>query len=253
MSTVGKALSLLNLVASLSEDTGLSEIARLAALDKATARRLLVDLEAHGFIEQDKATKRYRIGAAPVRLARIREARFPFLRTAIPVVKALNEETEETCHLSEFSGHELWTVHVETSPRANRVIVDVGSCYPLHATASGLALLAFLPEEQREAFLAQPLKAFTPHTVTDPEALRARINETRARGTSVSRNGLEPGVISTAAPVLSPDGLPVGTISIAAPEVRVDDARLAELNSAAQAAASRLSAALYGLDIRQKR
>ena len=70
MSTIGKALSLLDLISQLDKDIGLSDLARLAALDKATARRFLVELEKQGFVEQDGETRKYRLGAAPVRLAR---------------------------------------------------------------------------------------------------------------------------------------------------------------------------------------
>ncbi|HSX74891.1 MAG TPA: helix-turn-helix domain-containing protein, partial [Shinella sp.] len=56
MSTIGKALSLLDLISGLDKDIGLSDLARLSALDKATARRFLVELESHGFVEQDGET-----------------------------------------------------------------------------------------------------------------------------------------------------------------------------------------------------
>ena len=69
MSTIGKALSLLDHISQLDKDTGLTDLARLAALDKATARRFLVELERHGFVEQDEETRKYRLGAAPVRCA----------------------------------------------------------------------------------------------------------------------------------------------------------------------------------------
>lgn len=100
MSTIGKALSLLDTVSRLDREAGLTDIARRCALDKATARRFLVELERHGFVEQDPETRKYRIGSAPVRLARIREARYPFLRVAVPFIKALAESTTETVHLS---------------------------------------------------------------------------------------------------------------------------------------------------------
>ena len=67
MSTIGKALSLLDLISVLDKDIGLSDLARLSTLDKATTRRFLVELERHGFVEQDEETRRYRLGAAPVR------------------------------------------------------------------------------------------------------------------------------------------------------------------------------------------
>jgi len=244
--TVAKALSLLNLVAAQQEDKGLSELARLAGMDKATARRMLVELEAYGFLEQDASSRRYRIGAAPVRLARIREARFPLLRTAIPFVKELAETTGETCHLAEFTADALYSLHVEDSPKAHRVIVEVGIVMPFHATASGLAFLAHLSPEAAESLLKGPLGAFTAETVTERDILRQRLAETRARGWSVSRNGLEAGVVSTAAAVLSPDRKPIATLAVAAPEVRADEARLLEMGRKVLDAAHRLSAKLGG-------
>ena len=71
MSTIGKALGLLDAISRLDREHGLSDIARLCALDKATTRRFLVELERHGFVEQDAETRKYRIGAEPVRLARL--------------------------------------------------------------------------------------------------------------------------------------------------------------------------------------
>ena len=73
MSTVVKALSLLDHFDASIPEVGLVDMARLSGLDKATARRLLVALGKKGFVEQDPVTRRYRLGAALVRLARIRE------------------------------------------------------------------------------------------------------------------------------------------------------------------------------------
>ena len=58
MSTIGKALTLLDTVSRLDQEAGLSDIARHCSLDKATARRFLVELEKHGFVEQDPGTKK---------------------------------------------------------------------------------------------------------------------------------------------------------------------------------------------------
>lgn len=246
MSTVGKALSLLDSLSQRETETGLTEIARLCQLDKATARRLLVALEEHGFVEQDPETRKYRIGPAPVRLARIREARFPLLRIAIPFMKALAETSEETVHLSELTGGRLSTIHVEESTRAHRVIVNIGTYLPFHATASGLACLAFAPDSQRQAMLAQPLEAFTEHTVTDAATLEAMARQCRERGYSIAHQGLESGVVSTAAPIRSPMGKLVGTVAIAAPLTRADAARLEALGTSVVETARRISEKYYG-------
>ncbi|PSJ60917.1 IclR family transcriptional regulator [Pseudaminobacter soli (ex Li et al. 2025)] len=248
MSTIGKALTLLDAVSRLEKDVGLTEIARHCGLDKATARRFLVELEKHGFVEQDPETRRYRIGGAPVRLARIREARFPYLSTAAPFVRELAEASGETVHLSEYAAGRLSTILVEDSPRANRVIVDVGSVLPFHATASGLAFLAFCSARQLEDVLSAPLEAFTENTVTSANDLRSLLAETARRGYSVCLQGLESGVISTAAPIKAPNSLPIGTIAVAAPLVRADEATIHRLGSTTAATAKRISEKFFGLE-----
>lgn len=246
MSTIGKALTLLDLLSQLDGDAGLTDCARLGGLDKATARRLLIELEKYGFVEQDAESRKYRLGSAPVRLARIREARYPFIGVATPLVKALAEEVGETVHLSEFSGNRLSTVHVEDSALAHRVIVRVGTLLPYHATASGLAFLAFCTDAEIDAALAQPLERYSGHTVTDPAAVRKLLSETAERGFSISRQGLEDGVISTAAPVLSPGGKPVGTVAIAAPISRADIATINRYGAKAAQTASLIAEKYYG-------
>jgi len=246
MSTIGKALSLLDTLSRLDKEAGLTDVARLCGLDKATARRFLVELEKHGFVEQDADTRRYRIGSAPVRLARIREARFPFLRVAIPFIKTLAESSTETVHLSEFSGGQLSTIHVEDSNRAHRIIVDVGSLLPFHATASGLAFLAFCPAVEIDKALKKPFEKFTEHTVVDPQLVRGLLDETVARGFSISHQGLEAGVISTAAPVRAPNGRPIGCVAIAAPLSRTTKTAIHEFGAQAIAAANAISEKYYG-------
>ena len=246
MSTIGKALSLLDSLSQLDTEAGLTDIARLCGLDKATARRLLVELEKHGFVDQDAESRKYRIGSAPVRLARIREARYPLLRVAIPFVKALSETSQETVHLSEFSASRLATIHVEDSPRAHRVIVQIGTYLPFHATASGLAFLAFSPDSEREAALAGAFETFTGHTVTNPSHIRQMLDETVERGFSIGNQGMEVGVVSTAAPIRSPPGQPIGSLAIAAPLARANAATLNKFGAAVADTAKRISENYYG-------
>jgi len=248
MSTVGKALSLLDVVSRAERGMGLAEIARLCGTDKATARRLLVDLGRFGFIEQDSETKKYDLGSAPVRLARIREMRFPFLRIGAPIADALAERVGETVHLSKFSGDRLSTVHVAESAKAHRVSLDVGTTLPLHATASGLAFLAGCVVQEIDSYLPDDLEPFTQHTVTSRAELKRLVAQTRERGYSICEQGLESGTISTAAVIKAPGSQPIGTIAIAAPLMRVDDETLHVLGQAAAEAAADIARQYFGFD-----
>jgi len=223
MSTVEKAISLLDLFTVDTPELGLSDLARSAGFDKATTRRLLVALAHRGLIEQDATTRHYRLGAGLSRLARIREAHFPFLQIASPIVRALAALTGETVHLSEMSAQGLATVHVEESAKANRVGVSVGSVLPLHGTASGIVFLAFSRPEFAKAYFKKPLSAFTRHTLTDRTKLQDAVAAAAKRGYSQGEQGYEEGVSSVATAILGTDGYAIGTIAVASPLTRVND------------------------------
>ena len=248
MGTISKALTLLDVLSRLDVEAGLTELAQASGYDKATTRRFLVELEKHGFVEQLADSRKYRIGAAPLRLARIRETRYPFLGTAVPFARQLAELTGETVHISEFSNGRLSTVHVEESPKAHRVFVNVGTILPYHATASGLAYLAACPAEVIEAALKMPFDGFTEFTITDPAELRRRIAETQAQGFSVNRQGMEAGVISVSAAIAAPSRRPIGCITVAAPFVRTGDDRILQHGAAVRSAAEKISEAFFGTD-----
>lgn len=246
MSTVVKALSLLGHFDASTPEIGLAEMARLSGLDKATTRRLLVALATKGFVEQDAVTRRYRLGAALVRLARIREATMPLLEIARPVVEALVQQSGETVHVSQIAGDVLSSVLVCESPHANRVSVAVGQNLPFNCTASGLAFLCGASEAFRAAVLKAPMPRMTRHSVTTPAHLRKRIEEALRLGYAQGNQGFEDGVVSVAAPISGANGDAIGAISIACPATRADDATMARHGAQVRAAAARLSAALGG-------
>ena len=246
MSTVVKALSLLEHFSAATPEFGLAELARVAALDKATTRRLLLALGVNGFVEQDAASRRYRLGAALVRLARVREAAFPLIEIARPVVEAVSAETGETVHVSGIAGDRLSSLIVCESSHANRVSVVVGQILPFNCTASGLAFLAAAPAEFLARVLTSPMPRVTPKSITSAAALKRNIGETRKKGYAFSDQGFEDGVVSVAAAILGPSGAAVGAISITGPATRADAATIKQRGALAREASARISAAMGG-------
>lgn len=246
MSTVVKALSLLDHFETAAPEIGLVDMARLSGNDKATTRRLLVALAAKGFIEQDPESRRYRLGAALVRLARIREAALPLLDIARPLVEALSQQCEETVHVSQIAGDVLSSVLVRESPHANRVSVAIGQRLPFHCTASGIAFLSAATQHFRTAVLRGPLPRMTSKSLTTATQLRKSIEAALKLGYAFSDQGFEEGVVSVAAPIIGPGGSAIGAISIASPAVRADEAAIARHGVEVRSAAQRISAALGG-------
>jgi len=216
MRTVDKAMNLLNYFSTEKPEYGLSELAREAGLDKATTLRIMVSLARHGFIEQHPETKKYRLGNSVLRLARIREASFPVFSIVEPVLNRLAETTGETAHASLMGGTHLITIGIAEPQRSTRVHVDPAQTLPFHATASGLAFLAFASQERYQAaFKPDSFERFTDETVTSPEALRKRVEETRQTGYAVARGSFEDEVIGIASPIFGWQGHASGAIAVA--------------------------------------
>ena len=217
MGTVTKALELLGLFSPARPQIGLSELARLAGLNKATCYRLVSALCEHGLVEQMAASRDYRLGPALLRLAALREAQVPTRAAALPVLQALADATGETAHLSILEGSGLRALaRAYSSAHATRVTLEDDSLLPFHATASGLAVLAFQDEAMRQAALATPLPRLTPQTETDPDRLRQRLASVRLAAMAGSSGGFDTGVDSLAVPLFDALGRCSGGLAVAA-------------------------------------
>ena len=246
MRTVEKALRLLDFFSDKRPEIGLSELAKLSGIDKATVLRMLSDMAECGFVEQKTDDKKWRLGAGVLRLARLREVAQPVTRVLTPILERLAEQTGETAHASLISGRDLANIGVAEPARANRVHIEPGLTLPLHATASGFAVTAFLRPEQREAVFARKLAAVTGQTPTSREDLTARIEQARARGYSVADQTFEDEVYGLAMPIFGPDGFACGALAVATPASRVTEALEAQIIAALAPAAREATLGLGG-------
>ena len=135
-------------------------------------------------------------------------------------------------------------MHADPQVHGTQVHFDPSEVLPLHATSSGLAAMAFLPEARRERILSRPLAIFTKRTQTDPDHLRRFLAEIRQTGTCIVDGSFDPEVASIGAPLFGDAGEVVGAVAIAAPRGRARTERLEalaqKLMSLAQAACQTL-------------
>lgn len=224
MGTVAKALSLLELFNSSRPGIGLSDVARLSGLNKATAYRLLGELQAQGFVEQVGNDRSYRLGPEILRLAALREAAVPLLAVAREVLGHLSTVTGETAHISQVHGRRLNTLTFAYGARhGTQVRMEDAEVLSFHATSSGLAVLGFAPQDFVDDILSRPLTAHTSETRTDPAGIRTILAQVRACGIAESIDGFEVDVHSHAVPVFGPDAQPIGALAIATPASRMTD------------------------------
>jgi DNA-binding IclR family transcriptional regulator len=229
MGTASKALTLLDYFTRQRAEIGLSDLARLTGINKATCFRLMSELQEHGLIEQT-AAKAYRIGPAVLRLAALREATVPTREAAMPVLQALARATGETAHMSHLVAGRLVTLAFAYAPsHAIKVMMEDADVLPFHATSSGLAVLAHLPVAQQTAVLAQPRAALTARTIQDADTLLKTVTQVCRDGWAETANTFENGVASVAVPLFNADMACMGAVAVAAPTGRFSGATCVEV------------------------
>jgi DNA-binding IclR family transcriptional regulator len=233
--SVQRAAALLEAIADSAEPQTAPDLAERCGLNRSTAWRILATLEDEGLVDRDAATNRYSIGHAIARLAAAGAEALP--RQARPHLEELARRTGETVSLAVPRGLQL--VYVDQVQAPHVMAADwLGRAVPLHATSTGKALLAWLPKDETEAFLTQPLPRFTKSTITDLAKLREEMERVRVRGYAVSRGELEPALWGVSAPVLDRRGRPIAVVSVWGAEGRLRAQGLDELGRAAAATAA---------------
>lgn len=235
----------LRVMAAFDEDLpelGVSDIARRLGLSRTVVQRLVHTLEAHGFLEQDEASRRYRIGVQAFRTGNLFALGRRFEEAARPEMEALAGRTGFTAYLSVLRGDEMvMTAAVEGSGPI-RYYARVGQCLPLHSSATGKVALAHLGPARAGEFLARTgLRRITAQTVTDRRALLAQVAVVRARGYSVNWEENTPGVASVAAPVLDSRGALLAVVSVAFATSQAERRQVAALGAQVARSAARIS------------
>jgi len=246
MLTIDKAIRLLDFFDESRPEIGLSEMARISGLEKATTHRLLTCLAGHGLLEQHPGTRAYRLGVGLLRLARIREATFPVETVIQPFLASLTERTEETSHLSLLTGATLSTIGVAESARSNRVFIETGLRLPLHATASGLAFLAASSDETADRLLPADLEKTANAATPAINEVRDQISQTRKRGFAIADQTFEAEVYGIAVALWGPDAQANGAVAVATPISRMNDDKRRMVATALQEAAGEITRALGG-------
>ena len=220
---------------------GVTEVAERADLPKSTAARMLATLSHEGAVEQVPGETRYRLGP---RIARLAEGVVPvrsLVTTCRPILEELAAATGETAGLSIAEGFVVHYVDQVGTSHQVQVRDWTGTRVPMHAVSSGLVFLAQLPSATLEAYLARELEAFTPSTLTAPDALRERLAQVRADGFAWVHEEFAEGLNSVAAAVADASGAIAAAIHVHGPAYRFPAGREQTIGELVLAAATRAS------------
>lgn len=225
--TVGKALDVLDMVASHGHPVRFSDLLEKSPYPKATLYRFLQTLTHQGMLAHDPDTGSYALGVRLVRLAHAAWSQSSLAPIARPWIDSLAAETGETIHLAQLDMGQVLYVDKRNAARPVEMFAQAGKVGPAYCTGVGKAMLAFLPEDQlATALTRQSFHRHTEHTLASPQMLRAELTAIRARGHAFDREEHEPGIICCAVPILSRSGRVLGAISVTSTTARTTLAAL---------------------------
>lgn len=218
--SVSLACSLLEQFRGGEQDLSVTDLSRVLHIGKNNVFRLLATLELRNFVEKNPATGAYRLGinnlklgAACVRSKRfVKEARLP--------LEAVARESRETAILAVFGKDGLVCEDVVESLLPVRVLVEIGTCLPLHCTAAGKVLLSFGSEHELKPFLDNE------PTATGRKTPGTTLQAIRENGYAICLGEYKTDVCGIAAPVRNHAARVIGVVSVACPRYRITFGRL---------------------------
>ncbi len=229
--TVGKALDVLDMVASHGSPVRFSDLLEKSPYPKATLYRFLQTLTNQGMLLHDPDSGSYALGVRLVRLAHAAWSQSSLAPIARPWLDVLARDTGETIHLAQMDLGQVLYVDKRNAARPVEMFAQAGKVGPAYCTGVGKAMLAFLPDDQLNAALTrQSFHRHTPETLASPDALLAELAAVRSRGHAFDREEHEPGIICCAVPIRSASGRVLGALSVTSTTARTT---LAELEAQA--------------------
>jgi DNA-binding IclR family transcriptional regulator len=220
-----RVLDLLELLARRSRPISHTDIAAALGIPKSSLTQLLKNLSARGYLTYSAASRGYLLGDALPRLAAEALQGHSILRMVEPVLAGITTATHESSAFNQLRGNQSEVMASVSSSQRLVSHMRKGDLAPLYATSGGKALLAFLPEAEREAYLREVrLEAITPATIRSVKELRRQIGAVRESGVATVTEEFTPGISGVAMPVLSTSGGLLGSINVAVPSVRFDAA-----------------------------
>ena len=185
-------------------------------MSRAAARRLILTLEHLGYVRA--AGRDYALGPRVLELGFGYVGSLRLTDLAQPLLEALSHRIQYSCSLAVLDGQSIVYVLRVPVQRLMTVSLGVGARLPAYCASMGRVLLAGLPPDELDTWLAdcRPVR-HTPHTLTDAHSLRRMIEEARAQAFAYVEQELELGLCSIAVPVLNRDGYVIAALNASLP------------------------------------
>lgn len=241
---IARAAALLRLVTGAG-DAGvtIADLARRADLTRPTTHRLLAALRQEGLVDQDESTHRWMPGPELYLMGTVAASRYDITAIARDIVRSLAVRTEESAFLSVRRGDEtVCLIREDGSFPIRSFVLSEGTRFPLGVASAGLAILAFLPPHDVDAYFERHPELGDRHGSAHAESrLRTRLRETQERGFALNPGLIVEGSYGLGAAVFTRPGHPQWALSLTGVEFRFTPERIPELGRTLLAHAHQLS------------
>lgn len=216
-----RVLDLLELLSRKAKPLSHTELALALGIPKSSLTQLLRNLLGRGYLTYAPGPNTYALGPAVFALLRTRDNNVDLIAAARPILERLTAATHESSALSLFRKDYVERVCGVDSPQALTYRMSPGTRFLLYSSSIGKAVLAALPQAERERYLTRvKLVPKTEATVKSLAELRRQLARAMREGVAYSHGEHMPGVSAIAIAVRRPDGYPAGAVNVAIPSIR---------------------------------
>lgn len=219
---IQRVVSVLRSFSAQEPELGPSDISRKIGIPRATSYRILVNLANDGFLDRNINTGRYVIGPVLYTIGSLYLGTTDLLKAAEPVVKTLNELTDEAVNVGILEKGYVTLTMREESRHAVRLSIHIGSIFPAHASALGKALLSELTDEEIDnMYPSERLQKMTDKTIATKTRLKLGLEQIKKTGVSFDREGAYEGAEGFGSVIRNVSGKAIASISISVPVFRI--------------------------------
>jgi len=224
IASVQKAIDILNLFDEEKNELGNSEIAKLIDIPAGTASGLIFTLKINHYLDQNPTNRKYRLGLKLVDRAAVLLNQIDLRKIASPYLEEIGKWCGESVNLALRNEGEVVYIERLNGQHSLGIRSEIGKRAPVHSTALGKAIVAYLPRDEISSFLENHnFFPVTQYTITNPRIFKAELDKVRERGYSVDEQENEIGGRCVAASILNQESYPIAAISVSVPIQRLPD------------------------------
>jgi DNA-binding IclR family transcriptional regulator len=217
LKVVAKTFRVIKTLSQVKSGLPLSALAREVQQPKTTVFRILFTLKQLGYVEQDPRSEIYKLTHL-LDWSTGNPVRETLKSIARPYIERILSRFEETICLGMLDGGQILYIEILEGLRSIRMAATVNTYAPIHSTALGKSILAFLNPGEAEAILTRtPLAKLTGKTITSLPALRRHLSQVRKSGYAIDNEETERGARCVGAPIYNVHGEPFAAISVSGP------------------------------------